>query len=82
MSEIDFDKLSKKEQDVLGNIAINLDGGHNSKTIKALLKKGLIIETEEHQGALTIKHYAVPLPIHMQWCYWCSHQVETGKIKV
>lgn len=74
-------KLPKRQQDVLGHIAINEDGGHPQQTLKVLLAKGLIVEQEEKQPGLVIKHYAVPVWVHIAWCEWCSQQVTDEEIE-
>lgn len=53
-------------------------GGH--RTIKALKARGLIKEAppkvvgRDALGTITIPQWEVPIPIHMQWCKWCSEQ--------
>lgn len=86
MDTKDIAKLTKAQQDVLGNIAIGLDGYHPARVIKALLAKGLI-EPEEQRGygsgnspidriPITVTRYSVPLPVHIAWAQWCSEQGE------
>lgn len=29
-------------------------------------------------GAIFVPQYQVPIPIHMQWCQWCSEQSESA----
>lgn len=78
----DFDSLSKRQQDVLGWVAIgvDLDLGHHPRTLASLVKLGLIEEYEEHQpgalGMLRVKRYATPLHVHVAWCYWCAETCE------
>jgi hypothetical protein len=69
-----FRDLPKAQSFVFEQIAINNDAGHHPATLKALMKKGLIEETRERQGAFSIFRYHVPIPIHMEWCNWCSKQ--------
>lgn len=78
MTEPNFDALTETQQRVLGEIAINQDGGHPLKTIKELLINGLIEKYKESSTGrfLTIIRYRVPLPIHIRWCEWCSTQVD------
>lgn len=52
-------------------------------TIDALLKAGLIERGEDEErrdamGVYTIPSFFVPLPIHFQWCEWCSEQHAVG----
>lgn len=60
--------LSEKQRHVLGMIAINEDQGHPPTTIHSLVKKQLIQAFKE-QGKT---FYAVPIPVHIAWCEWCS----------
>jgi hypothetical protein len=52
------------------------------KTIAALLAKGLIEKVGERVlcrdrfGTVTIPEYAVPLPVHYQWCKWCDENIK------
>ena len=43
------------------------------KTIKALLDAGLIVDTggkfcRDALGTYSVPSYAMPIPVHMQWC--------------
>ncbi len=81
----DFNTLTKKQQDVLGYIAINQDEGHDPKTTAALEELGLIEGYEEEifgkgdspidRMPMVVRRFAVPLPIHMAWCFWCSENI-------
>lgn len=48
------------------------------RTREALLKAGLIVQCElkvvgrDHFGLITVPKYAMPIPVHMQWCYAVS----------
>jgi hypothetical protein len=58
-------------------IAINQDHGIPLKTLKALAAKKLIkLREETLSGFPPVRIYRanVPLPIHWQWCEWCSEQ--------
>ena len=72
--------LSKKQRDAFEAIAISMDRAEHQKTIEALLKRGLIVRGDDkvlgrdHFGLITVPTYYVPLPIHAQWCEWCSEQ--------
>jgi hypothetical protein len=55
--------------------------GATAKTYAALEAKGLIEKTEplrrkDALGSFTIPQYQVPIPVHAQWCAWCSENVE------
>lgn len=60
-------------------IAINQPPGAGHKILKALREKGLIDYTDrvlgrDALGAIVVPEWFVPLPIHAQWCGWCSEQ--------
>lgn len=60
-------------------IAVGCDLGHSCLTIRALLKAGLIVVTRPRSigvvNPVMVARYAVPWPVHMQWCQWCSENV-------
>lgn len=59
-------------------VAINQRPRGGRLTIKALEKRGLIVETEpevvghDRLGKITIRQWYVPLAVHMQWCKWAE----------
>jgi hypothetical protein len=70
-----FRGLPFAQAEVFEQICVNLDTGHNARTLAALVKKGLITERIQRLSGsppVDIKRYSVPLPIHMEWCEWCS----------
>ena len=71
---------TERQRRVFEQIAIAQDVGHHPATLAVLERKGLITSKTENgrQGSLpvTIKRYHVPLPLHMQWCAWCSENVD------
>ena len=73
---IRFDVLSKQQLAVFEQIAINNDGGHNSRTLESLIKRNLIESYEQKDtvffGDLTVIRYRVPLNVHIEWCEWCD----------
>lgn len=85
-----FRKLPKHQSEVFEQIAIGFDQFHHHKTIEALEKKGLIIRRETKvygrgntvldRMPMTVYRYEVPIPIHMEWCQWCT-TVENGEQK-
>lgn len=84
MNEPNFDKLTEKQREVLGAIAINQDGGHNRNTLRSLVKLELIEEVAEpeiHNGMrFVIIRYTMPLPVHIRWCEWCSKNVDISDL--
>ena len=71
-----FRGLSERQTDVLGQIALGNDGGHNPRTLAALEARGFIVPMDVPSripGVLmTVRHYEVPTWLHMEWCAWCS----------
>ena len=55
------------------------------KSVKFLLDHGMIeyvgMKTlgRDCLGLIQVPEYEVPLPIHMEWCKWCSENVVGGK---
>lgn len=68
---------TERQRAAFEQIGIGQDAGHHPATLAALESKGLIASTREIEGypPVTIKRYHVPLPLHMQWCAWCSENV-------
>lgn len=80
MTEHPCKGLTEAQQRAFENIAIGQSPGCKWPTIDALLKAGVIergpSETRrDAMGVYEIPSFVVPLPIHMQWCEWCS-QIE------
>lgn len=72
-----FLNLPKAQADTFEQIACGNDRGVNRRTAEALIEKSLIIQREQNMGrGLTIFRYEVPIPVHMEWCQWCSEQPE------
>lgn len=60
-------------------IAVNQFPACQWPTIDALLRAGVIErgkgETRrDAMGVYDVPSFNVPLPVHMQWCEWCSEQ--------
>jgi hypothetical protein len=34
----------------------------------------------DEMGIFKLPQYQVPIPIHMQWCQWCSEQPENQDV--
>jgi hypothetical protein len=70
-----FRGLSDAQSAAFEQIAIINDGGHNLRVIQSLLAKGLIERRMESRGGgFHAFRYDVPLPVHVEWCEWCSRQ--------
>jgi hypothetical protein len=67
-----FAGLTDKQAAVFEQIAVSNDAGHNPRTLESLERKGFIERYGVNDGAFTIFHYFVPIPIHMEWCQWCT----------
>lgn len=73
---LDMDALTPAQRDVIGQIAIGMDGGHGPRTLAALERMGLIVGYDERAsgvlGPMRIRRYEVPVAVHMQWAQWCA----------
>lgn len=75
--------MTKPQIDAFERIAIGQDAPIHPKSAGALLARGLIIGQKvtigrDAFGPIEIMRYHVPLPIHVQWCEWCSEQPENA----
>jgi hypothetical protein len=71
--------LTKAQRAAFEQIAINQVPQCKWDTIDALLKAGVVERGKgevrrDAMGTYEIPYFFVPLPIHMQWCEWCSEQ--------
>lgn len=69
-------RLTPAQQQVLSACAVGQDGGHNPRTLEALVKKGLLERKTQKDGMFKIPRYDMPLAVHIDWCEWCA---ETGE---
>ena len=77
-----FANLTPAQDKAFGLIAIGQYPFCSNKTIQALLDKGLILKAQRtiygkgnspiDRIPMTVDTYYIPLPIHAQWCKWCS----------
>jgi len=81
MTKFPVPGLTKSQREVFEDIGSGGFGNLASarpKAIKRLLEVGAIVEagkTLVHQdrfGEVYRTDYAVPIPLHMEWCRWCS----------
>lgn len=81
-----FMGLNAKQQAVFDQIAVGFGNPNASRSMLAAMEaKGLIVSHEVPMYGsgnspidripMMVSEYAVPLPIHMQWCAWCSEVV-------
>lgn len=78
---IDFDALSPAQRYVLGMIATTDHNAFHPATIKALLRKGLIVQHEAERlvpglGTMTMVVYDLSPGVMAQWCEWCAKTYE------
>lgn len=71
---------TKAQRQTFEALVTGIAGGHNSETIKSLLRRGLIEKVGERViGApplrVHVPVYEVPLPLHLAWCEWCAANV-------
>lgn len=85
MTEHPCKGMTKAQREAFELIAVNQFPACKWPTIDALLAAGVIERgpSETRKDAMGIYHipsFFVPLPIHIQWCEWCSENVsETGE---
>lgn len=70
--------LSRAAHSAFERVAISMEPLASLRTINKLLESGLIEVVGQLKlgtdafGPVTIPIYAVPLPVHYQWCKWAS----------
>lgn len=80
-----FRGLGPKQEEVFRQIAFGHDGtGCPRATLRALEAKGLIVGADVPTYGPTmapmdripimVRRYTVTLPLHMEYCRWCSEQ--------
>ena len=68
---------TKAQRAAFERIAIGDDRGIHPETTAALVRRGLVVATEDDlSGRFSIRRYHVPLAIHAQWCAWCDENVK------
>ena len=75
--------MTKRYHEIFEQIAVNQPPRCRDSMILQLKLRGLV-EVEyktlrDKLGEYKIPVYSVPLPIHMQWCEWCSEQPENSE---
>ncbi len=73
---------TKRQIEVFEQICIGQIPDAAPATLNVLLSKKLVeCEREtvgkDRFGPITLPHWSVSIPIHMQWCQWCSEQPES-----
>lgn len=74
--------MTKAQRELFERLAIGMDGPMHPKTLAALGAKGLVwrgpdrVLGRDRFGPITIPDYYIPLPVHHQWCKWCSANVK------
>lgn len=72
--------LTDRQTEVLGLVATGQCPSASSKTLEALLRKGLIVRLKDRVvghdvlGAIKVPQYEMPLAEHIEWCAWASQQ--------
>jgi hypothetical protein len=71
--------MTKAQIAAFERIAVNEPNGANHQTLVKLRERGLIdYETDvvgrDALGPISVPRWFVPLPIHAQWCEWCSQE--------
>jgi hypothetical protein len=61
--------------------------GYSDKVFLALLEKGLIevcgvkVLCKDRFGTVQVPEFQQPLPVHIQWCKWCSENVTEEELE-
>lgn len=60
-------------------LAINCLPADGWQSIHALIAKGLVergpgMQRRDAMGVYTVPSFSVSIPVHYQWCAWCSEQ--------
>ena len=71
--------MTEHQIEVFERLAISQPVETRWETIDALIAKGVIVKgpsetRRDAMGIYTVPSYSVPLPVHAQWCQWCSEQ--------
>lgn len=79
MTEHPCKGMTKAQREAFEQIAVNMPPSASHKNLLALRANGLVdYENEvigrDALGAITVPRWFVPLPVHAQWCAWCSEQ--------
>lgn len=65
------------EQIATGNALPAMTKGTAAKLLaKGLIERGADKQFSDRLGKFSVPQYFVPLPVHMDWCEWCSEQPE------
>lgn len=72
--------MTKAQRAAFEQITINERPTASHKTLLALRNAGLIdyrdkVVGRDALGLITVPEWFVPLPVHIQWCEWCSENV-------
>lgn len=83
-----FMGMNARQQAVFDQIAVGGNPFAHRAILKGLEAKGLVVGRDVQtfgptnhpldRFPLTVREYAVPLGIHIQWCAWCSEQIAAG----
>lgn len=71
-SAFDFDKLSPTQLAAMGKLMMGDDTCISRSTGDSLVKKGYAVRCDEQEGLFTIRHYMMPIHVHIRWCAWCE----------
>lgn len=73
--------MSKVQIDTFEQLAVGMTPSATKGTWAALEKKGVVVRgpdlvRRDALGEFRIPQWQVPVPVHAQWCAWCSENVE------
>ena len=72
--------MTKAQMRAFEALAVGMPSPCAPKTIKALLDRGVLVQSGQSNfrdglGAYSIPIYDVPFAVHRQWCEWCAENV-------
>ena len=75
MNKTRFEGLTKKQTEVLCQIALNINAAHHSATLESLVARGYLIkERGGFDGGYGVI-YKMPIEVHKRWNYWYTEPV-------
>ena len=83
-------KCSKRQIEAFEQIGagVSSPSGYAASVFESLLAKGLIeicgVKTlgRDYFGKIQIPEFQQPLPVHMQWCQWCSENLTEEDLEI
>ena len=84
---IDFDALTKAQQDATSRVACGARPEYHNKTLEALVRMGIIVKHHKPEfcndgyGVRMVIRYTMPKRVAVQWRAWDRRKREAGKAR-